>query len=313
MKILSHLLQPSIRLFATATLLAGFSQAVATAQVQGPGGGPAPEFDLEILTEIPSGAGVFDINNQGQIVGQLAPQSQGGTGEAFLLENGQLTAFMFPNALASIAVGINEHGGIYGSYISMMGVFTGVYLDTDGSAMDIFFPGSAGTLVFGGNNDGDAVGIYFDANTFEQRSFLRTAEGVYSTLTPPGNNLATDAVGINDSGVITGDLIDGTGTYHGWVLSNGIYTIIDVPDSMSTSAARVSERGDMVGTYSDFGAGAFGQGFFRTRNGTYHELTYPDPSSLTQLGGVSDNGRHVVGTAFYADGSSISFAFNRIR
>lgn len=311
MKKVSVSLMPTVRLLATATVLAGLSHAVSAAPMQA-SSGASVDFELEILTAIPSGSTAFDLNNRLQVVGQFGlPLSKGGSGEAFLFENGQVTAFQFPGAVSSIATSINDEGGIFGTCLSAStGLISGIYIDPAGNSVVINFPGAVGTQVLGGNNRGDAVGVFFDATGFPQ-AFMRTNQGVFSTITPPGS-IAAIAIGINDLGVVSGDSIDSMFTFRGFVLENGVFTTIDVPGSMSSDAARMNNRGDIVGTFSDFDGGAFGQGYIRTNAGIFHDLTFPDPTSLTQMSGISDNGRHLVGSAFFEDESSVSFMWHRV-
>ncbi len=300
---LSRSLLPTAGLLATATLLVGLSQGVTASAAMPWQGSGSGEYELEILTAIPSGSIALDLNNEEQVVGQLD------TGEAFLYEQGQVTAFQIPGAVATIATSINDRGDIFGAYFTAGGGISGFSLDPEGNTMDINFPGVLGTFVFGGNNPGDTVGIYIDAMG-NQQSFLRTKHGVYSTITPPGNLLFSDAIGINDNGVISGDFFDDT--YHAFLLVDGVYTITDVPGAMSSSGARTNNQGDLIGTYNDFDTSAFGQGFVRTKHGVFHEVTFPDPAALTQMAGITDDGHHLVGSAFYQNGSSVSFLWHRV-
>ena len=59
------------------------------------------------------------------------------------------------------------------------------------------------------------------------------------------------AFGINSRGDIIGASIDGNGNDHGFLLSKGTFTTIDVPGAISTDTNGINSRGDIVGDYID--------------------------------------------------------------
>jgi uncharacterized membrane protein len=61
----------------------------------------------------------------------------------------------------------------------------------------------------------------------------------------PGS-LSTGALGINNSGHITGSYDDADGSHHGFVLQRGRYTTIDAPGRMVTDAWGINDRGQIV-------------------------------------------------------------------
>ena len=73
------------------------------------------------------------------------------------------------------------------------------------------------------------------------------ADYVFATIGPPGSYTAW-ASGINESGQIVG-YYDG----HGFLLSGGTYTRLDVPGSYpdSTGASGINNAGQIVGSYLD--------------------------------------------------------------
>jgi hypothetical protein len=56
---------------------------------------------------------------------------------------------------------------------------------------------------------------------------------------------------INPQGDIAGSYIDSSGNTHGFVLSKGKFTTIDVPGAVLTEASGINPRGDIVGDYID--------------------------------------------------------------
>jgi uncharacterized membrane protein len=112
-----------------------------------------------------------------------------------------------------------------------------------------------GTVAFGINDRGQIVGDYVDTvapNAGKRRGFLLD-NGVYKTFDFPGAFI-TVAEGINNPGTIVGFYVDGTDfSQHGFVLSNGVYTKIDVgvPNSINTAVYSINAIGEIAGSYDD--------------------------------------------------------------
>jgi uncharacterized membrane protein len=116
----------------------------------------------------------------------------------------------------------------------------------------IDFPGASGTSAFGINARGDIVGDY----NGDQHGYL-LSKGKFTTIDFPGAS-ATAARGINSEGEIVGlyclqgpvpTLCNGTGL-HGFLLSKGVFTTIDVPGAAYTTADGINPEGDIVGDYA---------------------------------------------------------------
>jgi hypothetical protein len=65
-------------------------------------------------------------------------------------------------------------------------------------------------------------------------------------------------IGINDAGQIVGIYGDDGGTSHGYLLSEGIYTTIDVPGSTFTRANGINASGQIMGAYQAGGTSFHG-------------------------------------------------------
>ena len=75
---------------------------------------------------------------------------------------------------------------------------------------------------------------------------------VYTTLDAPGSDGGfTVAQGINNRGQIVGLYTDADGTSHGFVLSDGDYTTIDVLGSLWTEVYSMNAKDEIVGAYED--------------------------------------------------------------
>jgi probable HAF family extracellular repeat protein len=81
---------------------------------------------------------------------------------------------------------------------------------------------------------------------------------------PDATSTNLGAAAINDRGQIVGQYDDAGGTTHGYLLSEGSYTTLDVPGSTLTSANGINDRGQIVGHYR---AGGIQHGYLLSRGG----------------------------------------------
>jgi len=96
------------------------------------------------------------------------------------------------------------------------------------------------------------------------------------------NSTYTDARGINARGDIVGGYDDAEGIRHGFLLRNGVFTRIDVPNAQVTSYARaINARGDIVGNFLN--ADLFPHGFL-LRDGQFTQIDYPGANGSTAFG-----------------------------
>ncbi|MDE3168364.1 MAG: hypothetical protein KGN36_21360, partial [Acidobacteriota bacterium] len=120
------------------------------------------------------------------------------------------------------------------------------------------------------------------------------------------------AFGISDNGLIAGQFQDSaTGTTPGFLLSGGVYTILNpVPTAVVTNAQSVNNNGVVAGFYST--DGAHQHGFFYNSASHLYTLA-PDPVVanlfLTQFLGINDFGI-VAGYYQLIDGSQHGFLYN---
>src|SRR5205085_2168968 len=71
----------------------------------------------------------------------------------------------------------------------------------------------------------------------------------FAAIDVPGA-ISTQALGINDAGLIVGNFSDGT-TVHGFLDAAGSFTTIDVPGASSTIANGINDAGQIVGFFVD--------------------------------------------------------------
>ena len=83
----------------------------------------------------------------------------------------------------------------------------------------------------------------------------QSAPGTYTTIDFPGAKDTVECcsaiLNINDEGEIVGGYLDKSGKGHGFLLSHGSFTTIDVPASVYTEALGINSQGHIVGAYVD--------------------------------------------------------------
>jgi hypothetical protein len=116
------------------------------------------------------------------------------------------------------------------------------------------------------------------------------AEYTYTTISDPFATGYTLAIGINDSGEVSGYYSDGTGT-HGFVETNGTYVTINDPSGLagSTIVKGINNNGDVTGWYS---TSTGTTGFVRDKNGIYTNLSDPVAylNTVSPVG-INDSGK----------------------
>ena len=206
------------------------------------------------------------------------------------------TTIDVPGAVFTFAYGINSLGEIVGRYNDANFLEHG-FLLSHGQFTTIDFPGAPYTDINGINPAGEMVGVAWLPPDYFGNPFLLSKGQLTNIDLPPGVPGA-NALGINARGEIVG----GYGGRHGFLLSQGTFTTIDVPSSSLTFAQRNNDKGDIVGLYcdsddtvcaNDFSIGAHG---YLLSKGTFTTINVPG-ASTTHCLGVNDSGEIV----FYTD------------
>jgi hypothetical protein len=180
----------------------------------------------------------------------------------------------------------------------------------------INFPGAPNSSGFGINPGATAsqqllVGQYFNPlDTFAYGGFVvdvSSSDGVTrETYRPVNISGITDqgADGINDSGQTVGYYYDSANILHGYELSGGNFTTINVPfaGAVDTSAIGINNAGDIVGFW---GIGGNASSGFELSGGIYTNIAYPgepstEPEDINELNDV---------VGYYLDASETSHGF----
>ncbi len=186
------------------------------------------------------------------------------------------------------------------------------------------YPGAIETSCGGINWKGEIVGSFATSAPSEEKAFLRSANGTFSTLLG-GKAAGASASGINDSGAIVGS-ISGTGNGEaGYVLSRGGLTPVSAP-KYETELTGISSNGMIVGAFSipdsedrfgfeivdgkiqqlpllggvgvlPLGINSAGtvvvfddEGFILYAGGSYQQIQYPGDGIPSFVSGINDSG-----------------------
>jgi probable HAF family extracellular repeat protein len=154
----------------------------------------------------------YGINDHDTVSGtyQLGTQDYG-----FLWSQGQFSTISVPAQHAAWVTGLNDLGDVVGYYFEGKGsdrTNAGfAYIKKTNERFTLSFPGALNTWAMAINNLGQIVGFYQLSNQSNEEAFLY-ADGVYTAIGPFANGAV--AWGINDTGVIVGQLGQ---FYGGWL------------------------------------------------------------------------------------------------
>ena len=94
---------------------------------------------------------------------------------SYIVQDGAVTVFDYPNATATNAWGVNAQGDVVGVWREGANTFHGFVRSSRGEFKSIDFPGATLTRAFGINNNGDIVGTYVLGG--KQHGFVRSTRG----------------------------------------------------------------------------------------------------------------------------------------
>jgi len=217
-----------------------------------------------------------------------------GQGSATHVSFSSFTTIDFPGTTETLLFRINANGEIVGAYTVGPNVEHGFLLQ-GGTFTTFDVPNGVGATQPEGINDtSEVTGTYYDATTGLEPGFLRHPDGSVVDIVPPNSGGYTEANGINNSGTIAGRDIGAVS--EGFVLSNGKYTITDVPGATNTSLFGINNLGDIVGSYVDTSGTTHG---FLKSNGSITTIDFPGSTS-TNAQDINDSGE-IVGSTVVAN------------
>jgi uncharacterized membrane protein len=192
---------------------------------------------------------VFDINNRGDMVGAYNAAPDGHRYGFLRNKDGEFTRIDFPGSFRTHADGINSMGDIVGWYARVPGEIYGYLRTKDGEFTQIRFPGATDTRAVGINSRGDIVGFYCVVTAAAQCGLVV-------------NNRT-----------------------HGFLLREGNFTTIDLPDAFGTQAYKINSHGQILGRYRDAGPERRSHLFLLSK-GEFTTIDFPDAVE-TGVGGTN--------------------------
>lgn len=176
-----------------------------------------------------------------------------------LMPNGSFVQIDVPGATDTIPRAISN-ANVAGFYFDQSGNLHG-FTGMNGAALTIDYPGAVFTQVGGINNNGDVTGTYADSGG-NVHGFTRSASGELSSFDVPGAAVqlaGTEAWTINAGGQVGGFDAKGKSTalgfsvpradLHGFVMSEGHFVSVNVPDGINTCIFGLNNASAAVGQY----------------------------------------------------------------
>lgn len=174
------------------------------------------------------------------------------------------------------------------------------------SAFSVPFVQKSQTGAWGINGRGAIVGSFTfvkqNPGDYVTRGFKRDANGVFEPPITDPNDLgyATSARAINDSGVIVGEYnsssTNSDGPFHGFLLSNGVFTDIYVTPGAGTFVSGINNKGDFTGYVTGYlGSGDLNSRGFVSSGGQVTVFDVPGTSHQTIANGIAADGTIVGG------------------
>ena len=114
------------------------------------------------------------------------------------------------------------------------------------------YPGAVGFINSGGINDeGDVAGYYLQPSG-DFRGFVRSHVGTFSLpiVAPNDTSGVTYATDINSTPTVCGESYDSVNNaFHGYLLTDEIFTLFDIEGAASTSVVGINVSGHFVGSF----------------------------------------------------------------
>lgn len=163
------------------------------------------------------------MSPQGDVVGSY---TLGGVVTAFVLRNGEFTAWNHPNAAGGFtnAIGRNAAGDTVGRYLDSARVSHG-YLLSNGQFTSFDYPGATFTGAAGISPEGDIVGRC-TVGGVTHGFLLKRGQSPRYRVTDLGTfgGKMSHAYGVSNAGVVTGDATTANGDFHPFLWRDGKMT-----------------------------------------------------------------------------------------
>jgi hypothetical protein len=183
-------------------------------------------------------------NDNGVNVGVYSSQSNSTLAKGFMLQGSTFTSIVHPKAvLGTTLTGINRYNSISGWYLDAAEVSHGFKRFSNGSFVNLNYPGSQYTLATGINDSGTIVGFYADSVGIH--GFIYSG-GKWAPLNFDTTN-TTQVFGISNANKIVG-VSTSNEPSTSFLYENGTFKVISYPNSFSTQVAGIAANGQITGT-----------------------------------------------------------------
>jgi len=159
----------------------------------------------------------------------------------FMLQGSKMTVVNYPKAANTWLFDINQLGTAVGSSSASPSLTKGFML-TNGSFTTIAYPGAVATYAIAVNDKGAVVGSYATDNN---HGFL-WENGTFTTIDHPQAKYGTSLNGINNSGVIVGNRLNGDRDF-AFLYENGVFKYVVYPGGDFTLAGGINNNGVVSG------------------------------------------------------------------
>jgi PEP-CTERM motif len=246
------------------------------------------------------------INNSSVIAGYYGDGSIIANHGFTLVLPSSYTPENFPVGVQTQVIGINNTGWTDGFYTEASGVTEGFTFNGT-TYSRVAAPGTKFNQLLAINDSLTAAGYSsLDPTGMTLQRAYTEKGGVFTYVTSflPSGILNSQAVGINNTGTVSGFYEDAAGVFHGYILSpTDVLTILNFPAAMDTSAAGINNLGEVVGFYVDSMGAMHG---FTYNAGVYTTVDDPSGVGTTTINGINDKGQLV---GFYVNGADNTIGF----
>jgi len=182
-------------------------------------------------------------NDSGVNIGVYSSQSASTIAKGFMLKGSTFTSIVHPKAVfATRLTGINKYNSIVGWYLDSSEGSHGFKRYSNGSFVNLNYPGSQYTLATGINDSGTVAGWFSDSAG--EHGFIYH-NGQWAPLDFGAN--ATQVFGISNANKVVG-VSTSNEPSTSFVYENGTFKVISYPNSFSTQVAGISANGTITGT-----------------------------------------------------------------
>jgi hypothetical protein len=195
---------------------------------------------------VPNSASTYfaDRNDSGINVGVYSTQSNSTIAKGFMLQGSTFTSIVHPKAvLGTTLTGINKYNSTVGWYLDSAEFSHGFKRYSNGSFVNLDYPGAQNTLATGINDSGTVVG--WTSDNIGASGFIYH-NGQWAQLNY-GNTHTTQVYGISNANVIVG-VSTSSEPSTSFLYENGAFKVISYPNSFSTQVAGISANGMITGT-----------------------------------------------------------------